>query len=73
MSKKPKNFKKIRSPKNVKIGDELVDVKFVMGIFGRISEYRYQFSSILPITKTEPKMYACADTIVCRAKTVQLE
>ncbi len=43
MSKKPENFKKfeVRKLKYVEIGDELTDVKFVMGIFGRISEYWY--------------------------------
>ncbi len=43
MSKKLKNFEKfeVRKLKNVEIGDKLTDVKFVMGIFGRISEYRY--------------------------------
>ncbi len=39
----PKISKKLEDQKSkyVKIGDELMDVKFVTGIFGRIPEYRY--------------------------------
>ncbi len=40
MAKKPKKFE-VRKSKYVEIGDYLIDVKFVMRIFGRISEYRY--------------------------------
>ncbi len=31
----------VQKLKYVEIGDQLMDVKFVMEIFGRISEYRY--------------------------------
>ncbi len=38
MSKKHKKFE-VRKSKYIEIGDYLMDVKFLMGIFGRISEY----------------------------------
>ncbi len=43
MLNNPKILKKfeVQKLKYVEIGDELLDVKFVMGIFGRISKHRY--------------------------------
>ncbi len=38
MSEKPKKFK-VRKRKYIKIRDQLVDVMFAVGIFGKISEY----------------------------------
>ncbi len=40
----------VQKLKYVEIGDQLMDVKFVMGIFGRIAGYRYFCQSINTIS-----------------------